>query len=172
MRIRKSKMPIIIGCIIVALLVLLVILQVIKNNKKADYSNMTDEEIDAEIEEKINNINMSKLADMNERERMEYYVSEFISAIESENYESAYEMLYDDFKENYFPTISSFELYAQEKFPSMISMDYTNIERNGDIYVLWVTLANPLAGKSSGVEMNFVIQENDLNDFALSFSVK
>lgn len=132
---------------------------------------MTDEEIDAAINEKIDNMNLSKLSEMNERSRMEYYVSEFISAIEAENYEAAYQMLYSDFKDKYFPSISDFESYAKGKFPSMISLDYTNIERNGDIYVMWVTVANPLAGKNSGSEMNFVLQEYGLNDFALSFSV-
>lgn len=132
---------------------------------------MTDEEIDAAINEKIDNMNLSKLSEMNERSRMEYYVSEFISAIEAENYEAAYQMLYSDFKDKYFPSISDFESYAKGKFPSMISLDYTNIERNGDIYVMWVTIANPLAGKNSGSEMNFVLREYGLNDFALSFSV-
>lgn len=132
---------------------------------------MTDEEIDAAINEKIDNMNLSKLSEMNERSRMEYYVSEFISAIEAENYEAAYQMLYSDFKDKYFPSISDFESYAKGKFPSMISLDYTNIERNGDIYVMWVTVANPLAGKNSGSEMNFVLREYGLNDFALSFSV-
>ena len=132
---------------------------------------MTDEEIDAAINEKIDNMNLSKLSEMNERSRMEYYVSEFISAIEAENYEAAYQMLYSDFKDKYFPSISDFESYAKGKFPSMISLDYTNIERNGDIYVMWVTIANPLSGKNSGSEMNFVLREYGLNDFALSFSV-
>lgn len=146
-------------------------MQVINNNKETDYSDMTDEEIDAAINEKIDNMNLSKLSEMNERSRMEYYVSEFISAIEAENYEAAYQMLYSDFKDKYFPSISDFESYAKGKFPSMISLDYTNIERNGDIYVMWVTIANPLAGKNSGSEMNFVLREYGLNDFALSFSV-
>ncbi len=53
----------------------------------------------------------------------------------------------------------------------MISLEHTNIERNGDVYVLWVTLNDPLASKDSGVEMNFVIQENALNDFVISFTV-
>ena len=57
------------------------------------------------------------------------------------------------------------------KFPKMISLEHTNIERNGDVYVLWVTLNDPLASKDSGVEMNFVIQENALNDFVISFTV-
>ena len=53
----------------------------------------------------------------------------------------------------------------------MFSLEHTNFERNGDVYILWVTMSNPLGGKDSGVEMNFVVQENDLNDFVMSFSV-
>mgnify|MGYP007038285492 CR=1 FL=1 len=53
----------------------------------------------------------------------------------------------------------------------MISMDYVNIERNGNVYVLWVTLSNPISGKKSEKDLNFVVRENELNDFDLSFSV-
>ena len=80
-------------------------------------------------------------------------------------------MLYDEFKENYFPTLESFEKYAKSKFPKFCSVEYVNVERNGNIYVLWVTIKNALSSDSPILEMNFVVQENDLNDFVMSFSV-
>ncbi len=171
MRIKKNNKPIILCIIIVIIIIILVIVKSVSNKNKIDYSKLSDEELDLVVANKIQEINKIDLSSLNERERMEYYVSEFITAIENKNYETAYQMLYSDFKENYFPNYSDFEEYAENKFPSNIALNHTNIERNGDVYILWVTVANPLAGKSSGMEINFVIKENDLNDFELSFSV-
>ena len=171
MRVKPSKIPMIIGIGIVAIIILTIIVEKTNDRKKSDYSKMTDEEIEEVITEKINDINQSELADLGERERMERYVSSFITAIENKEYETAYLMLNEDFRKNYFPNISDFENYAKTKFPSMISLQHTNFERNGDLYVMWVTLANPLVGKDSDIELNFVVKENGLNDFELSFSV-
>jgi hypothetical protein len=115
-----------------------------------------------------------KLLSMGERDRMEYYVSNFINLVEKKEYEKAYDLLYEDFKNNYFPTAGQFQTYAQKYFPTMASLDFTNIERNGNMYVLWVTITDPINGKKSdaGKEYNFVIRENSVNDIDLSFSVE
>ena len=54
----------------------------------------------------------------------------------------------------------------------MFSVEHTNIERNGNTYILWVNISDSLGSKNSVQEYNFVIKENDLSDFELSFSVK
>jgi hypothetical protein len=162
MRRKKSKIPIVIGAAVVVVVGAVVINS--NKSKKVDYSSMSDEELQVAVQEKIDEMEVNNLAGMGERDRMEYYVSSFVKAVENGEYEDAYNMLYEDFRKNYFPTLSSFEEYAKSKFP-------TNFERNGDVYVLWVTLSNPLGSKDSGIEMNFVVQENDLNDFVMSFTV-
>ena len=169
---RKSNRKILIGFAIVV--VIIIIISLVLNNKKqkeVDISNMTDEEISSIVQEKVDKMEIDELASLNERDRMERYVGNFIKKLEKKDYENAYEMLYDNFKQNYFPTLKSFEEYAKTKFPTTISVEYTNLERNGEVYVLWVVVSNPLASKDSGKEMNFVIQENDLNDYVMSFSV-
>lgn len=168
---NESKIPLII-LIGVVIVVILVIKDYTSRNKSTDYSNLTQEEITQAVNNEIATMEFNTLSTMNERDRIEYYVSSFAKAIETEEYEKAYTMLYDDFKKNYFPTLSSFEEYAKNKLPKVISLDHTNFERNGDYYILWITMSDPLGGKSSQTEMNFVVKENDLNDFVMSFSVK
>lgn len=172
MKKKKDNKLIIFGVIIVVILAIIAYNTSVSNKSKGiDYDEMTDEEVAIAVQEKIDNIEKIDLSELGERDRMEYYVSSFVEAIENEEYEDAYEMLYDDFKSNYFPTLASFEEYAKSKFPSMISLEHTNIERNGDVYVLWVTMYSSLGSKDSGIEINFVVQENDLNDFVMSFTV-
>lgn len=169
MRVKKDRKPIIIGVVAVILITILIVIN--KKDDNVNYSNMTDEEISVAIQNKVDQMTVNNLAGLGERDRIEYYVSSFIKDIEKGNYESAYGKLYEDFRKNYFPTLASFEEYAKTKFPKMFSLEHTNFERNGDVYVLWVTMSNPLGSKDSGIEMNFVVQENGLNDFVMSFSV-
>lgn len=169
MKRKKSNMPIFMGIAAFALVLGIVINVSIP--KKVNYEEMSEEELQVAIQDKVDQIENGNLSGMGERDRMEYYLKSFIDEVEASNYEKAYEMLYEEFKNNYFPTLEDFEKYAKKTFPKMSDISYTNFERNGDIYVLWVTISDSLAGKDSAVEMNFVIQEYDLNDFVLSFSV-
>ena len=115
----------------------------------------------------------AKLVNMKERDRMEYYVSHFITNCEKGRYDLAYETLGTEFKNNYFATEIEFENYAKSKFPSMADVSFTNIERNNNVYVLWVTITDAINGtKDSGIEYNFVVEEKDINDIQLAFSVK
>lgn len=172
MRKKENNRWISIGLIIVILLAIIAF-STREKEEVIDYDEMTNEEIKLIVEERISNLETIELAEKNETERMEFYVSEFIEAIEEKKYEDAYDMLYDEFKTNYFPTLESFESHVKTKFPSFISLEHTNCERNGEVYVLWTTMRDVLGSSSdSTIEMNFVIKENDLNDFVLSFSVK
>ena len=170
MRKKDVKFPIIIGGAIV--LVIAGIIISINTDKEPNYSSMPEEERIVAINEKIDKVDLTTLNEMTERERMERYVGKFIEEVQNKNYKTAYEMLNDDFKSNFFQTLDIFEEYAKTKFPSRISVEYTNIERNGDIYVLWVNISNPLRSKLEASETNFVIKENSLDNFELSFSIK
>lgn len=145
-------------------------------------SNPTDEISEAQIaldkqaqedqasKEIENKAIVEKLSRMQERDRMEYYVSSFIRKIENKDYSSAYALLYDDFKQNYFPTEAEFESYCRKTFPKMIALTHDNIERSGDVYVMFTTLKDTISN-SEGREIKFIIQESNLNEFVISFSV-
>lgn len=170
MRKKDVKFPMIIG--VAAIIVIVGIVISNNSNKEPDYSGMTEEEKIAAINEKIDKVDLTSLSEMSERERMERYLGKFIEQVKNKEYNVAYDMLNEDFKTNYFQTLETFEEYAKTKFPSRITVEYTNIERNGNIYVLWVNMGNPLRSKSESIEMNFVVKENALDDFELSFSVQ
>ncbi len=171
MKMKRDSKPLIIGIAIILILIILVFVTNKKNNDTDTYEGMTDEEIEVTVKESVNEMKKNDLGGMGERDRIEYYISSFITSIENKQYEEAYEMLYEDFKKNYFPTFDKFKEYASTKFPTEISLNYTNIERNGTVYIVWADLSNPLGSKDSKIEMNFVVQENDLNDFDMSFKV-
>lgn len=162
--------------VFVILGILIVSISNLKGNENKKLSE-TQVEADKEREEAEKNINtendviIQKLSNMDEKERMEYYASRFISAIEQKEYEQAYDMLYDEFKQNYFPTEEEFESYAKKTFSSMVSLTQTNFERSGQNYVIFATLSNPLSSSKEEREIRIIVKENALNDYVLSFSV-
>ena len=161
--------------IIIIVAVLIIIMFVISVAKKTivPQEELTEEKqielIKKEQEVKI----VDKLVDMTERERIEYYFSEFIRNIDNQNYTAAYSVLNDKFKHNYFETEEEFVSYVKNFFPKEIAVKYNNIERNGNTYVLWVSISNALSvDKTREKDINVVIRENAVHDFEMSFSVE
>ena len=125
-----------------------------------------------EIEENTNQLEIEDLKDKDERTRMQQYCGKFIRYIESKDYDKAYALLYPDFKNNYFKTVEDFKKYAEEKFPStLIAVEYNNIERQGQYYILFTTIKTPL-DSSYSMDQKFILIENGFNDFKVSFDVK
>lgn len=112
-----------------------------------------------------------KLSKMKERDRIEYYCGEYIKKIEQKDYESAYNLLYPEFKEKYFPTLTSFKEYIEKTYPKDFALDYDDITRQGKIYVLRLKILDILGSKENEKIQRVVILENDYNNFVLSFQV-
>lgn len=172
----KNLIILLIAVLLILMLIVMisVILDNIKyENAKNDKDNSINVVINAEeIAKSENEEELNKIKQMSERNRIEYYVSQFIKDLEEENFEEAYAVLNNDFKKNYFSTMRDFKEYSKNKFTKMLDVDYINFERTGEIYVIWLRVTDAINGdKNSGEEMNFVVKENDFNDFELSFSV-
>lgn len=116
---------------------------------------------------------------LTESNRMKRYIGMFFDNIEEGNFQEAYNVLNQDFKDIYFPTLEEFETYANNNFNStMLGVTYDNIERwgnnkTGNMYVLWLTIANNTRAQSENGERpqtTFVIIEKDYNKYEMSFS--
>lgn len=168
----NSKEQKIIIVVVAILIVIMFIISVAKKNVLPE-ENLTKEQ-EIELVKEINEAKViDKLVNMTERERIEYYFSEFIRNIDNGNYKSAYSVLNSKFKENYFKTEEEFTTYVKKHFPNEIAVEYNNIERNGNTYVLWVNISNALSVDITRVkEINVVIKENAVHDFEMSFSVE
>lgn len=115
---------------------------------------------------------LSLLKQGTERDRIEYYCGQFFKCIENKNYTKAYEMLYPEFKENYFPTIEKFKEYVQKTYPSKMSIYYDDFDRQGDIYITVVKISDLFSENSEETfTQRIVVKENDYNNYVLSFQV-
>ena len=163
--------------LLVFLLIVIAISNMIKSGREIQYQGTLSTNIEVDsgadanivINEKASEI--ERLQNMTERARIEYYVTKFMNYLEAENYNEAYSLLNDTYKKNYFQNIGTFEEYVKNNFSKMMDIKYTNFERSGEVYVIWMTVTDAINGNpNEGKEINFVVKENAYNDFELSFS--
>ena len=82
-------------------------------------------------------------------------------------------MLYPDFKTNYFPTLEDFTIYAKQKYSDFVTINYEDMQRQGNIYIFFVTiqdLSDP-TNNEKNFSQKFIVQEKQINNFVLSFEV-
>ena len=114
---------------------------------------------------------IKKLATLGERDRMEYYVGQYFKHLEKKEYEEAYNMLYAEFKENYFPTLEDYTSYVQSFYPAKWALVYDDITRQGNIYVLKLKILDIFGSEEDEKQQRVVVKENNYNNFVISFQV-
>ncbi len=113
------------------------------------------------------------LSTLKEGNRIEYYCGNFLKLIDEGNYEKAYNLLYGEFKEKYFPTQEEFEEYVKNFYPKFYGIVYDDIDRYTDLYVLRLKIIDYNATKGDEeIIQRVVIREYDYNNFAVSFQVE
>ena len=170
----KKKVVNLLLIIVVLIMIALNILIYIKNNS-ANENEELNENVQASneslSEKEIENTINSRIEGIPDRNRMQVYFGTFITYIENNEYEKAYALLNENFKNNYFKTLSSFESYF-ENYPKNIMVNYTDIDRQGELYILTVEISDMFDEETEPISQRVVIRENDLNDFTLSFQVE
>lgn len=175
---KEKKKLVYIVLTILILIMIFINIKVFMNN----YMTKDNENKNVQATNKVYNVTTSEedeenrkrqIASLDTQKRMQTYFGTYISYIEAKNYEEAYNLLYNGFKQTYFPTLQEFENYAKQKYPNNIVVNYTNIEREGTIYILTVEIKDALASKESQAEsLQVVVNEQDVNEYELSFEIK
>lgn len=172
---NKKKLIIAISILMVLILILLLVLVVVKKQKtqiSTVISIETDQKTDQKIDKSINEALIKQLSGLSEQKRIEYYATEFIKALEGRKISTAYKLLNEDFKTNYFKTEESFGEYVKIYFPKEVSVKYVNMERLENIYVLEVEIKDILTSVNPNhFDCYIIIKENEYADYELSFSV-
>ena len=114
----------------------------------------------------------NNISQMGERNRCQTYIGEFLTWIEEENYDKAYNVLNSDFKTNYFPSVEDFKGYVLSHFPKNSVLVYEDIIRQSPYYIVTVTMDDDMDSNFTTLKQRFVVKENGNNDFEISFQVQ
>lgn len=177
---KSNNNKYLIAIAIVFIIMILAIILIIKatNNKENKDNTTSSSNISAEENDEIA---QEEIKTLSESARMKRYIGIFFDNIENGDYQAAYDVLNEDFKIRYFSNIEEFKEYVDKYFnPSIMTITYDNMERlgnnkTGNMYILWLTISNiyqaKLAEDEEIEQTNFVIIENDYNNYEMSFSV-
>lgn len=118
----------------------------------------------------------------NEEVKVQMNINKFILMINNQDYEAAYNLLDDNFKNNYFNTLEEFIDYVKVYMYRYNNLELRNFNVNGNVYICDVTLTDATNGKyidetkgtgGSGylLERTFYIQLTGDKDFKISFEM-
>lgn len=184
---KNNNIKYIIAIIVIAIIMMINLIIIIKLTKKPSSTAQTSNTInstassESNTEEEESQSRDEEVRNLSETIRMKRYIGFFLEDIENGDYQSAYDVLNEDFKKTYFTNLEEFKNYADKNFNSSImTLTYDNVERlgnskTGNMYVVWVTISNMFQEKLQDDEelpqTNFVIIEYDYNKYEMSFSV-
>ena len=178
MKFDKNQKKIIIALVVAFILFLIIRLVIAASSKKEDVNNENNVQTSSNTTDKAKNeARIKKLKKVEESERIRIYLGEYFKFLENKDYESAYNLLYGDFKDKYFPTIEKYKEYIEKcNYPAMIAINYNEITTQGYYYIVTLDIKNldpDAINSAETVKENtkFVLKENDYDDFYLSFQL-
>lgn len=144
------------------------------NQKSEDEIDYSDTEESSTTEQYVYD-EYNDLLQKDELSRMKDYVGKYITYINEKDYASAYNLLYDEFKSNYFQTLEDFEKYAKNTYSNDMYIVFNDLKRYGVYYMYEVTIYDMdeigQDEKKNVISTIFTIKENAILDYVLSFGV-
>ena len=117
----------------------------------------------------------------NEEIKVQMNVNKFILMINNQDYETAYNLLDENFKNNYFKTLDDFVLYVRNKAYKYNDFEIKSFNANGNVYMCGANLwdltggsyVDATKGTSGGYvyEWTFFVQLGEDKNFTISFGV-
>ena len=158
----KSKLnPFVITVIILVIAIIAILVYTLIANR--NYSGEDKTVIDTETGQVVSG-EMLEIYNMTEEERIKYYFNKYIDCLENGDYETAYNMLDQKFKDNYFQTLEAFT-----------SVTYDDLTRMGNYYILDVTFLDLFASTDEnmvGTSQKFIFYETDYDVYTMSFQAE
>ena len=169
----KSKLnPFIITVIILVIAIIAILVYTLIANR--NYSGEDNTVMDTETGQVVSG-EMLEIYNMTEEERIKYYFNKYIDCLENGDYETAYNMLDQKFKDNYFQTLEAFTTYVSSKYSPIISVTYDDLTRMGNYYILDVTFLDLFASTDEnmvGTSQKFIFYETDYDVYTMSFQAE
>ena len=100
-------------------------------------------------------------------------ITKFFKMINTKDYESAYNLLNNDFRNSNFGTLDNFINYVKNNFYSnTIITDIVEVKEEGMYYVCTLNTASDDSDSANKVKETFVVLLKEGTDFELSFTIK
>lgn len=130
-----------------------------------EYTVMLDD-YTIDTEEYISNYNSASI-----KEKNELNIQRFIKMINNKDYNSAYNCLNNEFKENNFKTISEFENYINNTFYKYNGVTFDTFSTEGDIGIYKINISGVQNDKYVTMTKTIIMKLGTGTDFEMSFDM-
>lgn len=113
---------------------------------------------------------LEKYNSTNEQGKVVLNVQKFMDAINSYDYNYAYNCLSSGFKANYFKTAQDFEKYIESTLYAKNDVSYESFEEQSGLYKYKVKITNK-ENEAESITKTFILKLNDGTGFEMSFNV-
>ncbi len=104
-------------------------------------------------------------------EKVANNINKWVKMINHRDYKTAYSVLDEAFKNNYFKTEEDFEKYMRRYFPSHYEIEFKDFSKeSGSIYTMDV-LFKDMTNKGNEFERTFIMKLKDSTDFVMSMEI-
>ena len=119
-----------------------------------------------ETDEYISNYNSLSM-----QGKVEFNIKKFIKMINIKDYESAYNLLSDGFKVNYFPTLNDFENYIKNNFYEYSNVTFDEYTTEGEIVIYKVKIHGVQNNRDVVMNKTIIMKLGTGTDFEMSFDL-
>lgn len=109
---------------------------------------------------------------LSEEQKVKTNVEKFVKMLNSKNYNQAYKVLNQEFKQNYFKTQINFEKYIKNSFFDDNMLGIKSIKKQGSVYMCETNIKESLSSAARSIDKTFVILLKDNGAFEISFNIK
>lgn len=114
---------------------------------------------------------IEKYNQLTQEEKVNNNISIFIRMLNEKEYQTAYYLLDETFRNNQFKTVAEFEKYAGQNFWNYNIGTITKIEKQGDLYLCTYKIKSGVGLSAEETIKTFVMQLKEGTDFVMSFGV-
>lgn len=115
---------------------------------------------------------LEKYNKASDEKKVGYNIQKIISAINDGDYKYVSSKLDETFRKNNFETTEKLQSYLEEKLYEVNEIEYTNVKKEGDIYIYQTKIKNKKDENAEEKNVNFIMKLEEGTDFVFSFSIE
>lgn len=103
------------------------------------------------------------------QKKVQLNIDKFIKMINNKDYSYAYDVLDENFKNNYFKTEENFEKYIKNNFLEFSNINFEKFTQEGEIFIYQIVLSDKTSKSDKKLRMNVIMKLEEGTGFIMSF---
>lgn len=113
---------------------------------------------------------LAEYASSDDQYKVAYNINKWIKMLNNRDYNAAYNVLDETFRNENFGSIEKFEEYMRQYFPAHYTIEYGETTKEEDNYIQKITLKDVTGEDTREIQRTIIMRLKDETDFVMSFN--